>query len=57
MATVTSQDLDVADIDGDGVADVLALNDENVVNVTYVTSSASGTWSNPQTAYFGPYIS
>ena len=57
MATVTSQDLDVADIDGDGVADVLALNDENVVNVTYVTSSASGTWSNPQTTYFGPYIS
>ena len=57
MDTPTSQDLDVADIDGDGVADVLALNDENIVNVTYVTSSSSGSWSNPQTAYFGPYIS
>ena len=30
MQTVTSQDLAVADMDGDGVADVLALNDENI---------------------------
>ena len=57
MDTPTSQAIAVADIDEDGVADVLALNDENLLNVTYVTSSSSGTWSTPQTAYFGPYIS
>ncbi|MEC7178130.1 MAG: VCBS repeat-containing protein, partial [Candidatus Thermoplasmatota archaeon] len=57
MDTPTSQAIAVADIDGDGVADVMALNDENLLNVTYVTSSSSGTWSTPQTAYFGPYIS
>ena len=57
MQTVTSQDLAVADMDGDGVADVLALNDENIENITYVKSSSSGAWSSPQLAYFGPYIS
>ena len=57
MQTVTSQTISVADMDGDEVIDVLALNDENIENVTYVTSSAVGTWSNPQLAYFGPYIS
>ena len=57
MQTVTSQAISVADMDGDEIIDVLALNDENIENVTYVTSSAVGTWSNPQLAYFGPYIS
>ena len=57
MDTPTSQAIAVADIDEDGVADVLALNDENLLNVTYVTSTTSGSWSTPQTAYFGPYIS
>ena len=57
MQTPSSQALSVGDMDGDGVIDVLALNDENIENVTYVTSSAVGTWSNPQLAYFGPYIS
>ena len=57
MQTATSEDLAVADMDGDGTVDVLALNDENIENVTYVTSSTSGNWGNPQTAYFGPYIS
>ena len=36
MDTPTSQAIAVADIDEDGVADVLALNDENLPNVTYV---------------------
>jgi len=31
--------------------------DSNLENVTYVTSSAVGTWSSPSLAYFGPYIS
>ena len=57
MQTVSSQVISVADMDGDKVIDVLALNDENIENVTYVTSSAVGTWGNPQLAYFGPYIS
>ena len=38
MATPFANDLDVADIDNDGIADVLALNDV-VENVTYVTST------------------
>jgi hypothetical protein len=57
MQTETSSDLAVADLDGDGTADVLALNDADIENVTYVTSSTSGTWTSPQKAYFGPYIS
>ena len=57
MQTITSQAISIADMDGDEVIDVLALNDENIENVTYVTSSAVGTWSTPQLAYFGPYIS
>ena len=48
MQTITSQDLAVADMDGDGVADVLALNDENIENITYDKSSSSGSWSSPQ---------
>ena len=35
----------------------MVLNDANLENVTYVTSSAVGTWSTPTLAYFGPYIS
>ena len=57
MQTESSQVISVADMDGDEVIDVLALNDENIENVTYVTSSAVGNWANPQLAYFGPYIS
>jgi hypothetical protein len=45
MQTETSSDLAVADLDGDGTADVLALNDADIENVTYVTSSISGTWA------------
>jgi hypothetical protein len=40
-------------MDEDGVVDVMVLNDANLENVTYVTSSAVGTWSSPTLAYFG----
>ena len=57
MQTTSSEAISVGDMDGDGITDVLALNAGNLENVTYVTSSAVGTWSNPQLAYFGPYLS
>ena len=47
---------DIGDSDNDGVIDVIAQTDGNVENVTYVTSSAVGTWSAKSNAYFGPYI-
>ena len=47
---------DIGDSDNDGVIDVIAQTDGNVENVTYVTSSAVGTWSSKSYAYFGPYI-
>ena len=46
----------IADIDGDGVIDVVAITDGNIENMSYKTSSTSGTWGNSQIAYFGPYI-
>jgi len=49
--------LDIADMDNDGVIDVIAMTDGNVRNNTYVTSSSVGTWSSPAIAFFGPYIS
>jgi hypothetical protein len=57
MATTFSGDFDIADIDNNGEIDTLVMNDGNVENVTYSTSSAIGTWSTPTLAYFGPYIS
>ena len=57
MNTPTSENFDIGDMDDDGVIDVMVLNDANLENVTYVTSSAVGTWSTPTLAYFGPYIS
>ncbi len=57
MNTVTSENFDIGDMDKDGVIDVMVLNDANLENVTYVTSSAVGTWNSPTLAYFGPYIS
>ncbi len=57
MNTVTSDNFDIGDMDGDGVIDVMVLNDANLENVTYVTSSAVGTWTSPTLAYFGPYLS
>ena len=57
MNTVTSENFDIGDMDGNGVVDVMVLNDGNLENVTYVTSSAVGTWTSPTLAYFGPYLS
>ena len=57
MATTFSSGFDIGDMDGDLVTDAIVLTDGNVENVTYVTSSAVGTWSTPSLAYFGPYIS
>ena len=47
----------IADISGDGVIDVMAQTNENTENITYRTSSTSGTWSSTSQAYFGPFIS
>ncbi|MBT3476604.1 MAG: hypothetical protein HN458_01485, partial [Euryarchaeota archaeon] len=57
MNTITSQNFDIGDMDGDNVIDAMVMMDSNLENVTYVTSSAVGTWSSPTLAYFGPYIS
>ena len=55
MATPRASDLSVADLDNDGIADVLAMVDDVVENVTYVTSTGSGSWSSPVKAPFGSY--
>ena len=48
---------DIADIDNDGIIDVVAINDENTENVTYATiTQSTHTYSNSKTVYFGPYI-
>ncbi|RZD44605.1 MAG: hypothetical protein CXT68_09225, partial [Methanobacteriota archaeon] len=57
MATVFSSGFDIGDMDGNGVTDTIVLNDGNIENVTYTTSSSVGVWSAPSLAYFGPYIS
>ncbi len=49
-------DHSIADLDNDGVIDVVAMTDGNIENMTYKTSSSVGTWGNSQLAYFGPYI-
>ena len=46
----------IADINGDGDIDVMAQTQENTENVTYRTSSTSGTWSSTSQVYIGPYI-
>ena len=53
MATPFANDLSVGDMDNDGIADVLAMVDDVVENVTYVTSTGSGSWSSPTKAPFG----
>jgi hypothetical protein len=57
MAVTFANDFDIGDIDNNGAIDSLVVNDGNVENVSYVTSSAVGTWTSPASAYFGPYIS
>jgi hypothetical protein len=57
MNTGTSENFDIGDMDDDNVIDSIVMMDSNLENVTYVTSSAVGTWSSPSLAYFGPYIS
>ena len=47
---------DIADMDGDGRIDMMAMTDGNVENVSYRSSSVMGTWSTATKAYFGPYI-
>ena len=49
--------LDIGDMDNDGTIDTIAMTQGNHENITFSTSSAVGTWSNPALAYFGPYIS
>lgn len=49
-------DHSIADMDNDGVIDVVAMTDGNIENMTYKTSSSVGTWSSSKLAYFGPYI-
>lgn len=46
----------LGDMNDDGIIDVLAITDGNVENMSYKTSSTSGTWGNSKIAYFGPYI-
>ena len=55
MATPFANDLSVGDMDNDGIVDVLAMVDDVVENVTYVTSTGSGSWSSPTKAPFGPH--
>ena len=57
MAVPFANDFDIGDMDDNGEIDAIVLNDGNVENLSYVTSSAVGTWSSPNQAYFGPYIS
>ena len=57
MATTFSQDFDIGDMSGNGVTDAIVLNDGNLENVTYTTSTGVGVWAAPSLAYFGPYIS
>lgn len=57
MAVPFANDFDIGDMDNNGEIDAIVLNDGNVENLSYVTSSAVGTWSSPNQAYFGPYIS
>ena len=48
---------DIADIDNDGIIDVVAINDANTENVTYATiNPTTHTYSQSKTVYFGPYI-
>jgi len=47
---------DIGDMDEDGTIDVVAMNEGNTENVTFVTSNSMGVWSSSKLAYFGPYI-
>ena len=48
---------DIADLDNDGIIDVVAINDANTENVTYATiTQSTHTYSSSKTVYFGPYI-
>lgn len=49
--------MNIADMDGDGRIDMMAMTDGNVENVSYRSSSVMGTWSTAAKAYFGPFIS
>ena len=50
MAVPFANDFDIGDIDDNGEIDAIVLNDGNVENLSYVTSSAVGTWSSPNQA-------
>ena len=48
---------DIGDMSGDGVIDVVAINDANTENVSYATiTQSTHTFSPTKTVYFGPYI-
>jgi hypothetical protein len=48
---------DIGDMNGNGIVDVVAINDGNTENVTYATiTEASHTYALSKTVYFGPYI-
>ena len=50
--------MDIGDIDGNGIIDVVAMNDANTQNVTYaIRDEVTGTYSASQNVYFGEYIS
>ena len=49
--------MDIGDIDGNGIIDVVAINDANTENVTYANiNEATHTYGASKTVYFGPYI-
>ena len=50
--------MDIGDVDGNGIVDVVAMNDGNTQNVTYaLRDEATGVYSASQKVYFGEYIS
>ena len=50
--------MDIGDLDGNGIIDVVAMNDGNTQNVTYaLRDEVTGVYSASQNVYFGDYIS
>ncbi len=49
--------MDIGDVDGNGIIDVVAMNDANTQNVTYaIRDEVTGTYSASRNVYFGEYI-